>query len=300
MSFLSRFTQHKHAWVPVAVGSVAVAASLYYTTSARAPVANESKVAFKGDDQWTDLKLVKFEDVSPDARKFTFALPEADQVSGLITASLLLAKYVTPKGNNVVRPYTPISDNEEQGTIQFLIKKYPTGKFGNHIFGLKENDTVSFKGPITKWKWTANQFENVTLIGGGSGITPLYQLLHQITKDPSEKTKVHLIYGNKTAQDILLKKELDDIAAKHSDRVKLTYFLDEGDDSVNNAQVGYITKDWLKENIPGADNSHQVFVCGPAPLYDAVSGNKKSPTDQGELTGALKDLGFTKENVFKF
>lgn len=162
-------------------------------------------------DQFTNLpflKLVKSVEISPDTRHFYFALPSADHKSGLITASCLLAKYVTEKGNNVVRPYTPISDVEQKGQLEFAIKRYPTGKFGNHLFSLKENDTVSFKGPIVKWEWTPNQFENVTLIGGGSGITPLYQLLHEITKNPEEKTKINLVYGNKTPGDILLKKIL--------------------------------------------------------------------------------------------
>ncbi|CEP21038.1 NADH-cytochrome b5 reductase [Cyberlindnera jadinii] len=297
MSLISRLTSSKFI-VPVAVGTAAVAATLAFSTLR--PLANEPAAAFKGDDQWIDLKLIKYEDLSHDSRKFTFALPSEDVKSGLVTASILLAKYVTPKGSNVVRPYTPVSDPELTGTIEFVIKKYPTGKFGNHIFGLKENDTVSFKGPIVKWKWTPNQFKSVTLIGGGSGITPLYQLLHQITKDPQEKTKVNLVYGSKTAEDTLLKKEIDEIAAKFPDRVNVTYFLDEASPSAPNAQVGYITKEWLAKNIPGPSADHHVYVCGPPPLYEAISGNKVSPSDQGEVTGALKELGFTKEEVFKF
>jgi hypothetical protein len=32
-------------------------------------------------------------------------------------------------------------------------------------------------------------------------------------------------------------------------------------------------------------------------MYNAVSGGKKSPTDQGELTGILQKLGYDKEQV---
>ncbi|CCH40851.1 NADH-cytochrome b5 reductase 2 [Wickerhamomyces ciferrii] len=290
-SIFSRFASSRTQWVPFAVGGAAVAASLYYSTTARAPVANETPAAFKGDNEWVDLKV--------NTRHFYFALPSADQVSGLKTASMLLGKYVTEKGNNVIRPYTPISDNDQKGQIEFVIKRYPTGKFGNHLFSLKENDTVTFKGPVRKWEWTPNQFENVTLIGGGSGITPLWQILHEITKNPEEKTKVNLVYGNKTPEDILLKKDLDAIAEKFSDRVKVHYFVDKPVDGWK-GETGFITKDWLSKNVPHPDNSHQVFVCGPPPLYEAISGNKVSPSDQGELTGALKELGFTKDNVFKF
>lgn len=56
-SFLSRFTSQRSTWVPIAVGSVAVAASLYYTNATKAPVANDTPTTFKGDDQWIDLKV---------------------------------------------------------------------------------------------------------------------------------------------------------------------------------------------------------------------------------------------------
>ncbi|KAH3679905.1 hypothetical protein WICMUC_000648 [Wickerhamomyces mucosus] len=303
MSFIQRLAhQSQKNWVPIAIGSAAIATSLVYSyqTFSRSYIANDSSVTFTGDGQWIDLKLKKFEDISPDTRHFYFELPSEEQKSGLITASLLLAKYVTEKGSNVIRPYTPVSDTEQKGVIEFVIKKYPTGKFGNHIFNLKENDTVSFKGPIVKWKWTPNQFENVTLIGGGSGITPLFQILHEVTKDAADKTKVHLVYGSKTYQDVLLREQIDALAKKYPDQVKVSYFLDESSDKLKEAKVGYITREWLKENIAHPDASHQVFVCGPAPLYKAVSGEKVSPSDQGELQGALKELGFTKDNVFKF
>jgi hypothetical protein len=36
----------------------------------------------------------------------------------------------------------------------------------------------------------------------------------------------------------------------------------------------------------------------PPGMYSAVSGGKKSPTDQGELTGILQKLGYDKEQVY--
>lgn len=35
-------------------------------------------------------------------------------------------------------------------------------------------------------------------------------------------------------------------------------------------------------------------------MYKAISGAKKSPSDQGELAGILKELGYKKEDVYKF
>lgn len=223
-----------------------------------------------------------------------------DTVLGLTYTSCLLTKFITEKGEPVIRPYTPVSDFEEPGSFKLVIKKYPAGKFGNHIFGLNPNDTVSFKGPIPKYPWTANKHKEIALIGGGSGITPLWQLIYGISKNKDDKTKVHLFYGSQTEADILLLDELRAIEKKNPEQFKFHFFVDKGsnDDNINN---GYITKEYLEKKLfgPSADNVH-VFVCGPPPLYNAISGGKVSPTDQGELKGTLNDLGFVKEQVFKF
>ncbi len=43
-----------------------------------------------------------------------------------------------------------------------------------------------------------------------------------------------------------------------------------------------------------------VFICSSASLLSDFSGRKIDANDQGELTGILKKLGFTKENVLNF
>ncbi|KAM3160688.1 NADH-cytochrome b5 reductase [Lachancea thermotolerans] len=281
--------------IPLAVGSATIAAAFYHSTLIR----NEPLKTFTGDDSWVELPIAKIEEVSHDTRRFIFSLPQEEQVSGLVVASALLAKLQTPKGSNVIRPYTPVSDVSTKGHIEFVIKHYNGGKMTEMLFDKKPSDTVAFKGPIPKWEWKPNSFDSITLLGAGSGITPLYQLVHHISQDPKDKTKIHLLYGNKTPNDILLKKELDAIQAKYPDQVKIHYFVDKAEGSFD-GHTGFITKEYLEKNVPKASEKNQVFVCGPPPFMKAYSGPKVSPKDQGELTGILKDLGFTKESVFKF
>ncbi|CAH2355324.1 NADH-cytochrome b5 reductase 2 [[Candida] railenensis] len=297
-SFISRIA-HPRVLIPLTVvaGGLSIAAFNYSTFSRT--MSNEAGKTFKGDNEWIDLKLKKEWHVSPNTKHLVFDLEDKDHVSGLITASALLTKFVTEKGNNVIRPYTPISDIDEKGQIEFVIKKYDGGKASTHIHELKVGDSLSFKGPIVKWKWEPNQYESISLIGGGTGITPLYQLLHEITKNPEDKTKINLFFGNLTKDDILIKKEIDDIASKHKEQVNVVYFLDKAPENWE-GETGYISKEYLEKNLPGPSPKHKVFICGPPPLYKSLSGPKVSPTDQGEVTGGLAELGYTKEHVYKF
>ena len=189
----------------------------------------------------------------------------------------------------------------DRGTFELVIKHYNDGKMSSHLFSLKPNDVVSFKGPIKKWQWVPNSFKSITLLGAGTGTTPLYQLASHIARNPEDKTKINVFYGNKTSSDILLKKEWNELQEKYPDQVKVTYFVDKLDDGKENGvELGFISKEFIAKNAPGPKEDTHLFICGPPPFMKAYSGEKAKPTDQGELTGLLQELGYSKDQVFKF
>jgi cytochrome-b5 reductase len=51
---------------------------------------------------------------------------------------------------------------------------------------------------------------------------------------------------------------------------------------------------------PSTDQKAKVLVCGPPGMMNAVSGGKAKDFSQGEVSGILKDLGYTKDQVFKY
>ena len=131
----------------------------------------------------------------------------------------------------------------------------------------------------------------------------MYQLTRAIFNNPNDKTKVTLIFGNLTEEDILLKNEFADLENTYPQRFRAFYLLDNPPENWQSGTKGHVHKELLKTVLPfepkdGANG--KIFVCGPPGLYKAVSGMKKSPQDQGELEGMLKELGYEKEQVYKF
>lgn len=59
-----------------------------------------------------------------------------------------------------------------------------------------------FKGPIPKFKYEPNQIDRGLCVSGGSGITPMYQLISYSLSLPDDKTKWTLLFSNVTEQDI--------------------------------------------------------------------------------------------------
>ncbi|KAI9816976.1 MAG: NADH-cytochrome b5 reductase [Thelocarpon impressellum] len=259
-------------------------------------------VAFKGGDQgWIDLKLDKVEEINHNTKRLRFLLPDENDVSGLPITSAVLTKYKGPQDEKpTVRPYTPVSGEDLKGYLDFIIKRYPGGPMSQHLHDMKPQQRLSFKGPIPKYPWEANKHDHIAMIAGGTGITPMFQLARHIFANPEDKTKVTLVFGNIGEEDILLKRELEDLENTYPQRFRAFYVLEKPAESWQQG-TGRIDKSLLKTVLPepGAGDV-KVFVCGPPGMYKAISGPKKSPSDQGELDGVLKELGYAKEQVYKF
>lgn len=71
---------------------------------------------------------------------------------------------------------------------------------------------------------------NIFIFSGGTGITPMLQLVRHITKDPTDNTQMALIFANQSEKDILLREELEEAASKYPDQFKLWYTVDRPED----------------------------------------------------------------------
>ncbi|KAJ5106371.1 hypothetical protein N7456_003046 [Penicillium angulare] len=284
----------------VSVGLAGLGAGIYrYSTTADAEPKDRPKV-FNGQD-WVDLKVGAVETLSHNTKRVRFDFDDKEAIGGLPVASALLTRF-KPEGKEkfTLRPYTPTSDEEQPGYLELVVKAYPNGPMSEHIHSLSEGQTLAFKGPIVKYPWTPNKHDHIALIAGGTGITPMYQIARQIFKNPDDRTKVTLVFGNVKEEDILLKKELEELENTYPQRFRAFYVLDQPPKDWAGGK-GFITKELLKTVLPEPKEENvKLFVCGPPGLYKAISGAKVSPQDQGELSGVLSELGYNKDQVFKF
>lgn len=77
------------------------------------------------------------------------------------------------------------------------------GKLTPYISSMTPGEsTLLFKGPIPKFKYEPNSIDRGLCVAGGSGITPMWQLITHSLSIPEDKTKWTLIFSNVTEQDI--------------------------------------------------------------------------------------------------
>jgi cytochrome-b5 reductase len=285
-------------------GVVGLATSVYlnYTN----PISKITQTKSPLDpDNFVDFKLKRVEPYNHNTSKFIFELPK-NEASLLPVASCVVVKSSDPnaltdgKGKPIIRAYTPVSPSYTKGELTFLIKRYNGGNVSKHIHSLSPGDHLAIKGPISKWPYKMNEFDEVILIGGGSGITPLYQVLDHALADRANKTKFKLLYANVTENDILIREELDALKKKHPNNFDVVHVLSNPEKNWTGPQ-GYISADIIKTYVGPASLAEKIkiFVCGPPGQVAAIAGNKAG-MKQGDLGGILKELGYTEDQVYKF
>ncbi|KRX27347.1 Importin-7 [Trichinella nelsoni] len=252
------------------------------------------------------IVLASKEKVNHDTRMFRFSLHSADQVLGLgVGQHVHLSAKIN--GQLVVRPYTPVSDIDERGSIYFKDTHplFPEGgKMTQYLDNLKIGDSINIRGPgglltyngrgrfaiksSKKADPVQKKYKKVAMLAGGSGITPMYQLIKASLADSYDKLEMHLIYANKSEQDILLFEELLNLEMKHPTRFRVWFTIDARKGKVWTYSIGFINSEIIKEIFPQPSADLLVLMCGP----DAMIETACQPN--------LDKLGYARDNRFKY
>ena len=164
------------------------------------------------------------------------------------------------EGEETFRSYTPISRVDTDGHFDILLKVYfPVERFpeggvvSQYLYNLAVGSKIKIAGPNGRLVYEKNGVirflrENVTkkykrfsFIGGGSGITPLYQVIQH---------------------------QLDDLAKQNL--LKVAYCLDFPDNSWTGFK-GFVTEDMITQFFERASEDHLVLICGPPPMTKSLT-----------------------------
>jgi cytochrome-b5 reductase len=171
--------------------------------------------------------------------RYRFKLPTPDSVLGIAVGQHVSVR-ARPDGaeKDAVRSYTPVSSPKTRGYFELLVKTYEKGVVSRVFSSLSPGDTMSMRGPKGSYSLpkpiqdasSSARPSCIAMIAGGTGITPMYQVLCALLDDSSPNNEysdiqVRLIYANQTESDILLRESLDKLASMHQSRFKLHYVL---------------------------------------------------------------------------
>uniref|UniRef100_A0A665TKK7 cytochrome-b5 reductase n=1 Tax=Echeneis naucrates TaxID=173247 RepID=A0A665TKK7_ECHNA len=340
----------------VAAFSVVVVTALYFLLRGSSG-GRKLPVTLQDPTVKYSLPLINKQEISHDTKKFRFGLPSGFHILGLPVGQHV---YLSAKvnGSLVVRAYTPVSSDEDQGYVDLVVKVYyknchPSfpegGKMSQYLDSMAIGDSIDFRGPSGLLVYKGNgtvksrsllvcihliqpavpvshqqmllhysiillfthsdlplffsgqfsirpdkkseprvrRFKHIAMVAGGTGVTPMLQLIRRITADPADNTQCSLIFANQTEKDILLREELEEAKKNHPDKVKLWFTLDKPPQDWSYSS-GFVTYDMIKDHLPAPSSDVLVVLCGPPPMI------------QKACLPNLEKLGHKTENIFSY
>jgi len=257
------------------------------------------------------LKLIKKIELSHDTRLFRFELPSPEHCLGLPIGQHI---YLSARINDslVVRPYTPTTSDEDLGHMDLVVKiykanvhpKFPDGgKMTQYLDNMNIGDSIDVRGPsgllvyngrgvfdIKPDKKSAGKevkVGQVSMIAGGTGITPMLQLVRAVFRDPEDTTCLSLLFANQTEDDILLRQELEEVQKQHPDRFNLWYTVDRPSEGWTYSS-GFVNSEMIEKALFPPSGDNLVLLCGPPPMINFAC----SPN--------LDKLGYAQSNRFSY
>ncbi len=203
----------------------------------------------------------------------TFAIPQ--ELAG--DYSFLPGQYLTLRttmdGEEVRRSYS-ICSGPDDGEMRIAVKKVDGGAFSNWAAEeLKPGDQLEVMTPTGRFG-VAHAPDQARLYVGfaaGSGITPILSIIKGVlAREP--RSRFFLFYGNRTAEGMLFREELEELKDRFLQRLSLFHVIsgEEQDIPILHGRLdGDKVRVLLRSLVPAAHVDH-VFICGPTGMSEDI------------------------------
>jgi len=171
----------------------------------------------------------------------------------------------------ITRAFSMANAPVEGTHLSFIIKKYPNGAFSSQLDGaLQPGAVLTAKGPYGTCYRRENRSGPMLLIGGGSGMSPLWSMLSDHVQSGDQRP-VRFFYGARTRADLFMLDEIKAMTAALPDFEFIPALSHAAPDDQWDGETGFIhevvQRRLRAEPLGGVIDA---YACGPVPMIDAV------------------------------
>jgi ferredoxin-NADP reductase len=174
---------------------------------------------------------------------------------------------ISVDGNVHTAGYSITTSPLHQGSIELAIKasaRHPVARWVHEKARVGDPVNVSqAQGPFV---YLPEMSDNVVLIGGGVGITPLLSIFRHV-RDARLTTRAHLVYSVSDSREILFRDELEQAAHTH-DNLHLSITVTQPDPHWHGL-TGRI--DPVKLHALDVPDDTLYYLCGPKGMVEDMS-----------------------------
>lgn len=183
---------------------------------------------------------------------------------------VMVRPFIEEQNKVIPRAYSisssPTRSVDENGYFDLTIRQTETPTVSKWLNDRKVGDEIPFRGPYGDFIWNKDdpRQEEVFMLAGGSGITPMKSILEFI-HDKKLENKVELFYSCRQQEDIIFEDELPKLAANCNDAKLNITLTREPPDSEWTGFRGRFNLDDIKQSLWDRKfdiNKTGFFLCG--------------------------------------
>jgi propane monooxygenase reductase subunit len=180
---------------------------------------------------------------------------------------------ITLLDHGVTRSYSMANPPSEPTKLEYIIKMYPDGAFSSLLRDqLKPGDPLKIKGPYGTCFRREHRNGALILVGGGSGMAPLWSILNDHLQHGDRSRPVTFFYGARTERDLFYRDKIAEIAQqlpKFHFVPGLSHLENGADWDGEQGFIHTVVDRHFKEKglrLP----EMEAYACGPPPMIDAL------------------------------
>ncbi|KAF2167839.1 hypothetical protein M409DRAFT_65918 [Zasmidium cellare ATCC 36951] len=220
-------------------------------------------------NKYRPLTLIEKDKVGKNAWRLRMAFPDQRSRSGLAVGQHISLR-ASIAGKTVIRSYTPTSRPTHAGSLDLTIKVYEDGVMGNHLQDRSLGEPIHVRGPHGRFHYRRNASKKLVCIAGGSGITPMFNVIQEICLDERDHTEVILLYASRSEDDTMMKRELERLKMVRPSKLEVEYLVSRPAYG-SGLEPARFSGDYLAERLGALDDDTKYLVCGPDAMVDMVS-----------------------------
>jgi len=224
-----------------------------------------------------NLKIDKIIDETYDTKTFRMKIPPGLGIN-FFPGQFFIVRFEDSK--SLKRAYSISSSPTDREHLDITMNL--VGEFTNRLWKCKINDGLIFAGPYGKFFFDQEMTQNLILICGGLGITPLRSIIRYCCSK-NLPNKMNLIYSARTPEGIIYKEELEQFRKRNMKYQHVFTVTRPKPKHYWGGRTGRIDKELLRINIANIEDS-LFFICGPLQFVK-------------DVIGMLEDLGAKKLQI---
>lgn len=226
----------------------------------------DPKAAGVSDAEWAAaiahchaLRVAAVIDETHDTRSFVLEVPPELAARFRYRAGQFLSFKVPCDGKVLTRSYSLSSSPECDPEHKVTVKRVDGGRVSQRMNDAVKPGDVLWVTPPAGLFVLNDKRRRIVLFAGGSGITPVISLVK--TALATTGRSLELVYANRDARSIIFEAELEELARRHPDRLRLVHSLDDRDGLLDVDRVKHLVVDAIEADF---------YLCGPGAFMDTV------------------------------